>query len=613
MRFQSKLRVHIYFIIINAFLAMLIACRYFFYLPEIPTDLLGFSFLVSSVISHMALLTLLWGVILVPFLFLPNRLSKIVQASVASLAIIALFIDTIVFAQYRFHISIIMLELVMSGQIVSFSFMTWFMTIAGIAIIWLFQYFLLNFLDNKSSVFTQWKVGRKFALLTVITLIISHGIHIWAVAHVYQPVTITKKYLPLFYPTTANGTMEKYGWIDRAALEKQKAMSLSSKSDLNYPLQPLNTVPVEKPMNIVFIVVDSWRADTFNADNSPNMWNFAQSGKIFDNHISAGNCTRTGIFGLFYGIPGTYWHAMLANQQSPVLIDRLQAMNYDLGIFAAAKLTNPEFNQTAFVKVPNLRVSSEGTTPSELDRNLTKDWLKWFDHRDKSKPYFSFIFYDAPHGYDFPQNYKHRYEPMMDEVNYLKLNNNTDRSLMMNRYKTSVHFVDSQVKIVLDKLKQSGDLDNTVIIITGDHGQEVNDNKNNYWGHNSNYTDPQVKVPFVIVGPKVKDSQIMQWDSHSYTSHQDVVPTIMKNYLGVTNDVKDYSVGEDLFGKPVKRDWILASNYSSYAIISPKSILEVGVVGQYDVLDKNNHPMKGQQPNAQQLQAALAQISRFNK
>ena len=613
MPFKSKLRIHIYFIIINALIAMLIACRYFFFLPEFPTDVLGSSFLINSVISHIAFLTFLLGIVLIPFLLLPDTLRRIVQATVASLAIIALFIDTVVFAQYRFHISIVMLELVMSGQVVSFSLMTWIMTIGSILIVWLGQYFLLKYLEKNELSFAKWKIGRKFALITFVTLLISHGIHIWAVAHVYQPVTVTKKYLPLFYPTTANGTMEKYGWIDKEALEKQKAMSLGRQGDLNYPLHPLQTSAVNKPMNIVFIVVDSWRADTFNADISPNMWEFAQSGKIFNNHISAGNCTRTGIFGLFYGIPGTYWHAMLANHRGPVLIDRLQEMNYDLGIFAAAKLTNPEFDQTAFSQVANLRISSEGESPSELDKNLTKDWLKWFDTRDKSKPYFSFIFYDSPHGYDFPKDYSHRYEPMFDEVNYLKLNNNTDPSLMMNRYKTSVHYVDSQVKIVLDKLKQSGDLDNTIIVITGDHGQEVNDNKNNYWGHNSNYTDPQVKVPFAIIGPKVKDSQIMQWDSQLFTSHQDIVPTVMKNFLGVQNDVKDYSVGEDLFGAPVRRDWMLASNYSSYAVITPKSILEVGVVGQYDVLDKNNHPIKGQQPNFEYLQAALEQISRFNK
>ncbi|OTG83240.1 choline-sulfatase [Acinetobacter sp. ANC 4558] len=613
MFFKSKLRVHLYFTIINAFIAMLIACRYFVYLSEFPTDILGFSFLISSVISHMALLMICLGIVLIPFLLLPNIARRLTQSAAFSLALIVLFIDTIVFAQYRFHISIIMLELVMSGQVVSFGFMTWFMTIAGIVIVWAAQYFLLVYLEKKTETLTAWKFGKKFTALFFICFIISHGIHIWAVANVYQPVTVTKKYLPLFYPTTANGTMEKYGWIDEKALEKQKAMSLSNKSDLNYPRQALQVEPIEKPLNIVLIAVDSWRADTFNADNTPNVWGFAQSGKIFNNHISAGNATRTGIFGLFYGIPGTYWHAMLANHRSPVFIDRLQELNYDLGLFASAKLTNPEFHQTVFANVKNLRVGSQGPSPSDADKNLTKDWIEWFDHRDQSKPYFSFLFYDAPHGYDFPKDYPHRYEPMLNEVNYLKLNNDTDRSLMMNRYKTSVHFVDSQIKIILDKLKQSGDLENTVIIITGDHGQEVNDNKDNYWGHNSNYTDPQVKVPFVIIGPKVKESQIMQWDSNAYTSHQDVIPTLMKNYLGVNNDVHDYSVGEDLFGPPIARDWILASNYSSYAIISPESILEVGVVGQYSILDKHNRPIKGQQPNAKNLQAALEQISRFNR
>lgn len=613
MHFSAKLRVHFYFIMINALVAMLLACRYFFYLPEIPTDFLGLSFLISSVISHMALLTLLLGVVLIPVLLLPRRLNQVIQATVASLALIILLIDTIVFAQYRFHMSIIMLELVMSGQVVSFGLSTWLMAIVGITLVWLCQFFLLNWLNKKTAHLQQWKIGQKFTVLIILSMLVSHGIHIWAVANVYQPVMVSKKYLPLFYPTSANSLMRKYGWIDQAALDKQKALSFNAKSDINYPLHPLTTVAVAKPMNIIFIVVDSWRADTFNAENTPNMWNFAQSGKIFNHHLSTGNATRTGIFGLFYGIPGTYWHGMLSNQKSPVFIDRLQALNYNLGIFAAAKLTNPEFDQTVFVNVPHLRIQSKGNSSFELDQNLTQDWLKWFKHRNPSQPYFSFLFYDSPHGYDFPKDYPHRYEPMLDEVNYLKLNNDTDRSLMMNRYKTSVHFVDSQVKLILDQLKQSGELDHTVIIITGDHGQEVNDNHNNFWGHNSNYTDPQIKVPFAIIMPNIKNSKIMQWDSQLYTSHQDIVPTLMKNFLGVTSNIQDYSVGEDLMATPVKRDWLLASNYSSYGIISDKSILDVGVVGQYEVLDKHNRPIKGQQPDAQQLKIALEQISRFNK
>lgn len=612
MSFKEKLHSHGYFIAINAIIAMLIACRYFTVMPEIPTDLLGLSFLVTSVISHMATITALIGLILIPFLFLPTIPRRLIISAISSFILIVLFIDTVVYSQYRFHMSMVMLELVMSGQVVSFPLSTWLMTIFSILVLWALQYVLIVKLDNKIP-FPQYKLGQKFTLLTIITLLISHCIHIWAAANVYQPVTLTKRYLPLFQPATATGKMRKMGWIDEEAIKKQSEMTLSNKGDLKYPAQAIQATPVSKPINIVFIVVDSWRADTFNAEVSPNMWEYAQKGKILHNHISTGNCTRTGIFGLFYGIPGTYWHSVLANQKTPVFMDRLQAMDYQLGIFAAAKLTNPEFDRSVFAKVPNLRISSKGESTDDLDVELTQDWLAWFDKRNKNKPTFSFLFYDSPHGYTFPKDYPHKFKPMLEEVNYLKLNNDTDRSLMMNRYKTSVHYVDSIIKQVLDKIKASGEEDNTVVIITGDHGQEVNDNMENFWGHNGNYTDPQVKVPFAIIGPKVLTSEIMKWDDRTFTSHQDVAPTLMKNYLGVTNNIKDYSVGEDLMGPEVKRDWILASNYSSYAVITDKDILEIGAVGQYDFLNKSNKPIKGQQFNGQYLQGALEQISRFNK
>lgn len=200
---------------------------------------------------------------------------------------------------------------------------------------------------------------------------------------------------------------------------------------------------------------------------------------------------------------------------------------------------------------------------------------------------------------------------MLTSINYLELDNETDPTLFLNRYKTSVRYVDSVAKQVLDKLKTSGDLDNTLVIITGDHGQEINDNRLNFWGHNSNFSDAQVNVPFAIFGPGItKDA--MKWQANSLTHHQDVVPTLMKNYLGISNNIKDYSVGEDLLGSEIKRDWWISSNYSGYAIISDDSILEVGAGGQYQLLDKANRPLKKAQPDFNHFQQALEQISRFN-
>ncbi|EGQ7833847.1 DUF3413 domain-containing protein [Vibrio vulnificus] len=611
MSFKQKLHAHGWFILINALVLMLIASRYFAFLPEFPTDPLGITFILAGTWGQMTLLAAIIGLVTIPTLFLPKPFRNGTQALIASLGVATLFIDTIVFAQYRFHINAVVLELVMSGQIVSFPLITWLMVIGGVALLLAAQWWTIRWLENGAPV-RALKLGRKFALLTFAALLATNAIHIWAAAHAYQPVTTVKRYLPLFYPATADKFMRKQGWVDEEALERQKALAFKRKNDLNYPLAPLQTQPVEKPLNIMLLVVDSWRADTFNADNTPNMWKYAQSGVVFNNHIATGNATRTGIFGLFYGIPGTYWHGFLANQQSPVLIDRLQALDYQLGIFTAAQLRKPEFNQTVFTKVENLRIGSEGSRPSELDADLTQDWLAWYDQRDKSKPTFSFLFYDAPHGYDFPADFEPKYEPMLKEVNYLKLNNDTDPTPFFNRYKTSVRYVDSMATKVLDKLKESGDLENTVVIITGDHGQEMNDNKLNFWGHNSNFTDAQVNVPFAIFGPGV-DAAKMQWSTEALTSHQDVVPTLMKHYLGVTNDVKDYSVGEDLLGDAVKRDWIISSNYSGYAIITDDNILEVSGGGQYQFMDKTNRQLKDQQPNFTYMQQALEQISRFSK
>lgn len=610
MTIKERLTIYGYFILINSVFAIFIALRYLTFLPEIPSDMLGLLFLVLSTFSHMVALTALMSLILLPFFFLPyGWIRRIIIATLASLILVYLFIDTSVFASYRFHINPAMLDLIFAGQIVSLSIATVLMVIGAMVLVFAIELGVLYALDERKIRLPS-KTGRIFSISAVTALLLSNLIHTWAAAHAYQSVTQLKRYLPLFYPMTSNSLMTKYGWIDEEALEKQKLMTMQKQGDFKFPLQPLQTQVVENPPNIVFLVIDSWRADTFNAENTPNLWRFSQNGTMFQNHLSTGNATRAGVFGFFYGIPSTYWHSAIDNKTSPIFIDRMQELGYPLGIFASAQLHNPEFDQTVFLKVPNLRKESKGSTAVERDQNITEEWLNWFAQKDRSKPSFSFLFYDSPHGYDFPKDYPHRYEPMLSEVNYLKLNNKTDPEPLMNRYKTSVHFVDSLAKQVLDKLNASGEMENTIVIITGDHGEEINDNKQNYWGHNSNFSNPQVHVPFVIIGKDVPKN-VNGWNN-SFTSHQDVVPTLLQNYLGVKNPIQDYSMGVDLLGKSVDRDWLLVSSYSKYAVVAHQDIMEVGSAGQFSYIDKEYKPLKAE-PNYTLLKQAMEQISRFSK
>lgn len=614
----QRLRVHGFFIVMNALVAMCIATRYFSFLPVFPSDLVAVIFIFASTFGQMVFLASILGLLSLPFIYLPKRWRQFSQVTFASLGLALLYFDTLVFAQYRFHMNAVVIDLAMSADVVTFPLLMWLKGLGIIALLFILQFLLLRYLEKNQSDRTEarsvWKkkrLLRYFSLFTFMTLLMTHGIHIWAAAVAYQPVTMVKRYLPLFYPSTSNRTMAKYGFVNEQSLAQQKELKMTQASDLDYPLTPLSVVAPEKLVNIMIILVDSWRADTFNAENTPNMWRYAQRGLIYSNHLSAGNATRTGVFGLFYGIPGTYWHSFLANGQSPVFIERLQALNYEMGIFAAAKLSKPEFSQTVFSTIPELRNGSEGKTPSARDEDLTNDWLTWDQQRDKQKPAFSFLFYDAPHGYDFPEGYEPRFEPMADAMNYLDLDNDYDPIPVINRYKTSIHYVDSQVKRVLERLETSGELDNTLVIITGDHGQEMNDNKLNFWGHNGNYTNAQIQVPFAMFGPKIT-GQNQNWGDR-VTAHQDVVPTLARNYLGVRNDLIDYSVGVDLLAEPIARDWLIASKYSGYGIVTNNYIVEVSDAGNYQLLDKTNRPNAALKLNAQYLKEAFEQMSLYSK
>lgn len=591
--------------LINIFLAIGVSLRYFEYMPELPNEWLSQIFLVSSIYSHMLLLVVVVSSLFIPLIFLPARLFKFVASLFAALGVILLFIDTVVFAQYKFHINGAVLELILAGQIVTFPWITWAIVVSAVLLLWLFQWGMLSWFSQRPL---SSNLKKKIGLSFILTFIASSVIHIWAAAHAYQPVTSVKRYLPLYYPISANSFMRKQGWINEEEVARQKQLSQKRAGNVQYPLKPIEVSAVEKPVNILFLVIDSWRYDTMNADNTPAIWRAAQEGVIFNNHWSTGNSTRTGIFGLFYGLPGTYWQGILSSQTSPILLDRMQQLDYRMGVFASAQLHKPEFNRTVFARIQDLREESLGDTPAERDKNALSDWQEWLEEQETDKPFFSFLFFDAPHGYDYPAGFEAKFTPELKDINYLSLNNATDPTPMLNRYKNSVLYNDSLTAQVFETLKEKGLWENTLLIITSDHGQEINDTQHNFWGHNSNFTSYQVQVPLILVGPRVQDLT----NNNHMTSHVDIAPTLLNQYLGVQNDAAEYSTGNSLFSTK-KRDWALSASYSNFAIISKNRIFEVDATGSSQLLDGRNNPVPVEKVNAQFLQEALEQMSRFNR
>lgn len=383
------------------------------------------------------------------------------------------------------------------------------------------------------------------------------------VAYAYSNATgvtslssLTQK-VPYYLGLSARGVFKKMG----VKVEKKTNYQLS-KGSLNYPLHPLTVEKPEKPLNIVWLVAESWRADTLDAEIMPDTWAFAQTATRFTSNYSGGNGTRVGVFSMFTGIPGNYWFPMLAERKGAPIIDVLKAQNYQMSFYTSAKFSYPEFDSTIFSQVPPEQLHEIPTGMGwEKDQQNVGNLLKFIDTRDKSRPFFTFMFFESPHArYYFPPESVIR-TPYPEDINYFSLSREQLASqigLIKNRYINSVHHLDSQFGRVFDYLKKNDLLDNTIVLTLGDHGEEFMEHGR--WGHNSAFTDQQTRTPLVLWVPGMKPSVY-----EGMSNHMDVIPTLMP-ILGVKNPKRDYTTGINLLSDEV-RDHAVLAEWSSTAYI----------------------------------------------
>lgn len=335
----------------------------------------------------------------------------------------------------------------------------------------------------------------------------------------------------------------------------------STHGQLSYPLKPLQIVPPAKRYNIVWLVSESWRADTLNSEIMPRTAAFAEQAQNFKLHYSGGNGTRIGIFTMMTGIPGSYWPAFYEGHRSAALMDVLQQQGYQMSLYTSARFSYPEFDQTIFSKLPPQALHwIDGPGAGwEKDRRNVSDMLDYIDKRDPARPFFTFMFFESPHArYFFPPESVIR-QPYRDDINYATMDRaqlRRDIGLIKNRYLNAVHHLDSQFARVLDYLATHGLLDSTIVVMVGDHGEEFMEN--GYWGHNSTFSDPQVRTPLVLWVPGMAPAV-----HHKLTSHLDLPATLMP-LLGVQNAPADYTVGLDLLS-PAQHEYVTLSDWSHIA------------------------------------------------
>lgn len=574
---------------------------------NLPTEWVSAVYLVTAMTVHFLMLSLLLC-LLIKILYLPcrspvwrNRLCILIFGT-AQLIVIT---NLKVYALYHFHLNGMVVNLLLGGALLENLAFSWVMwgSIAGLLVgVFMVQWIIL-IIAQKIAASTPLKSGRNIGLILVaiIGLQLTNG---FADALGWHKVISQNRYIPWMQTTTMRSALEKLGFD---VIQTQKNAFTKGAGGLNYPRTALQCTN-KKPLNIVMLVVDSMRADLLSPEVTPNLYQLQSEAISFQNHYSTSNSTRYGMFGLMYGIPGNYWNAMLKEERGSPLFDQTMQHHYDHFIYGSSKLTFPEFDRTIF---SNLRDKlNKGSTKSSADNDLeiTQRFLKDLDNLNPKTPFFGFLFYDAPHAFSLPKTYKSPFQPMLDHVNYMELHKDYDGTAFFNRYKATTHYVDSLMTQIIDKLRTKNLLQNTVVIITSDHGQEFNENKKNYWGHNSNFSVWQTKVPLLILWPDMPSKSIAD-----LSSHEDILPTLLSDAFGCTTPIADYSTGMHLFKPLDKERSILMENWTDRAIFHQKNLHIIDPIGNITSVDQEYNQLDDIELPARVLQDNLEKISRFLK
>lgn len=119
------------------------------------------------------------------------------------------------------------------------------------------------------------------------------------------------------------------------------------------------------------------------------------------------------------------------------------------------------------------------------------------------------------------------YDKMSEAVKIASEWTRDDVRYYLHGYYRLVEEVDKQVGRILDALKERGLMENTLVLLTSDHGEGMGAHR---WAQKAGFWEEAVKVPFVLAGPGVGQRGVV--DTRTLVSGLDIVPTLC-DYAGV--------------------------------------------------------------------------------
>lgn len=563
-----------WFALFNILLSLVIGSRYLF-IADWPTTLAGRIYSYVSIIGHFSFLVFAtYLLILFPLTFIvgSQRLMRFLSVILATAGMTLLLIDSEVFTRFHLHLNPIVWQLVINPDENEMA-RDWQLMFISVPVILLLELVFATWSWQKlRSLTRRRRFARPLAAFLFIAFIASHVVYIWADANFYRPITMQRANLPLSYPMTARRFLEKHGLLD--AQEYQRRLIEQGNPDavsVQYPLSELRYRDMGTGQNVLLITVDGLNYSRFEKQ-MPALAGFAEQNISFTRHMSSGNTTDNGIFGLFYGISPSYMDGILSTRTPAALITALNQQGYQLGLFSSDGFTSPLYRQALLsdFSMPSVRTQSDEQTATQ--------WINWLGrYAQEDNRWFSWVSFNGTN---------------IDDSN---------QQAFARKYSRAAGNVDDQINRVLNALRDSGKLDNTVVIITAGRGSPLSEEEETFdWSHG------HLQVPLVIHWPGTPAQRI-----NALTDHTDLMTTLMQRLLHVSTPASEYSQGQDLFNPQRRHYWVTAADNDTLAITTPKKTLVLNNNGKYRTYNLRGERVKDEKPQLSLLLQVLTDEKRF--
>ena len=344
------------------------------------------------------------------------------------------------------------------------------------------------------------------------------------------------------------------------------------------PAEQETNVPTPAGPNVVLISIDSLRPAHlgtygYERSTSPNIDRLANDGVVFENHISSTSWTLPAHAAIFSSLPDsvhgcTDTDRILADEVT-TLAEVFAAAGYHTAGFFAGPYLHPAFglgqgfehyeNCTSYARAlddtPPERWAADMDVMHRSHRDITnptvyKAFTQWL-HQPRPGRFFVFVHLWDVH-YDFipPAPYDTMFDPEYDGPvtgeNFLfdpAINAGMpprDLEHLVALYDGEIAWTDEYVGRLVANLEAAGVLEETVIVITSDHGTAFFEH--GLKGHRNSLFDELIRVPLVIRYPaKIAPGARVR----AQTRAIDIGPTLLE-LAGLP--APDRVMGESLMG-----------------------------------------------------------------